>query len=167
MIFLSPFLDFTRMSISIIFFLTHLPIEWFPLAYDLNGFKSRVQGFFQALLLTSVFNEGLSCGCRPQPIAHQQVGPLQLEVQGEPGSFEYFNNHRFSNSLSMHHLVTWSFPLLGLFLSTKTCMVALSPHHLPPHTKWQHQMASCVNITNFFLNVMYLHLLCLHALPKC
>ena len=50
MIFLSPFLDVTRMSMSTVSFLTQLgsgilclaPIECFPLTYDLNGFKSRI-----------------------------------------------------------------------------------------------------------------------------
>ena len=45
--FLSPFLDVTRMSMSTVSFLAQLdwnsvPIEWFPLIYDLNGFKSRI-----------------------------------------------------------------------------------------------------------------------------
>ena len=44
MIFLSPFLDVTRMSMSIFFLCTaillnSLPIECFPLTYNLNGFK--------------------------------------------------------------------------------------------------------------------------------
>ena len=33
-----------------------------------------------------------------------------------PGSFGYLTDPRFSNSLTMHHLVTLSFPCLGLFL---------------------------------------------------
>ena len=47
MIFLSPFLDVTRMSVSTVSFLTQLlwnslPIECFPLTYNLNGFNSRI-----------------------------------------------------------------------------------------------------------------------------
>ena len=45
MVFLSPFLDVTRMSMSTVSFLTQLnslPIECFPLTYDQNGFKSRI-----------------------------------------------------------------------------------------------------------------------------
>ena len=46
MIFLSPFQDVTRMSISTVSFLAQLdwnflPVECFPLTYDLNGFKSN------------------------------------------------------------------------------------------------------------------------------
>ena len=44
---LQPFLDVTRMSISTFSFLTQLdsgilPIECFPLTYDLNGCNSRI-----------------------------------------------------------------------------------------------------------------------------
>ena len=45
---LSPFLDVTRMSMSIVFFphtarlWNSLPIEYFLLTYDLSGFKSRI-----------------------------------------------------------------------------------------------------------------------------
>ena len=39
MIFLSPFLDVTRISVSTVSFLA----ECFPLAYDLGGFKSRIK----------------------------------------------------------------------------------------------------------------------------
>ena len=45
MVFLSPFLDVTRMSMSTVPFLAlwnFLPIKCFPLTYDLNGFKSRI-----------------------------------------------------------------------------------------------------------------------------
>ena len=47
MIFLSPFLDATKMSMSTVSFLAQLlwnclPIECFPLTYDLRGFKSRI-----------------------------------------------------------------------------------------------------------------------------
>ena len=47
MIFLSPFLDVTRMSMSTVSFLAQLDsgilsIECFPLTYDLSGFKSRI-----------------------------------------------------------------------------------------------------------------------------
>ena len=46
MIFLSPFLDVTRMSMSTVSFLAQLgpemlSIECFPLTYNLNGLKSR------------------------------------------------------------------------------------------------------------------------------
>ena len=48
MIFLSPFLEVTRMSISSFFPCTarlwnSLPIKCFPLAYNVNGFKSRIK----------------------------------------------------------------------------------------------------------------------------
>ena len=47
MIFLSPFLDVTRMSMSTVSFLAQqdwnsLPRESFPLTFDLNSFKSRI-----------------------------------------------------------------------------------------------------------------------------
>ena len=46
MIFLSPFLDVTRMSITTVSFLAQLDfsayIECFPLTYDLNNFQSRI-----------------------------------------------------------------------------------------------------------------------------
>ena len=48
MFFLSPFLDVTRMSMSTVSFLAQLglwnslAIECFPLTYNLNGFKSRI-----------------------------------------------------------------------------------------------------------------------------
>ena len=47
MIFLSPFLDVTIMSMSTVSFLSQLDsdslaIECFPLTYDLNGFKFRI-----------------------------------------------------------------------------------------------------------------------------
>ena len=48
MIFLSPFLDVTRMSMSTVSFLAQirffsfLSIECFHLSYDLSGFKSRM-----------------------------------------------------------------------------------------------------------------------------
>ena len=48
MIFLSPFLDVTRMSMSTVSFLAlwnSLPIECFPLNYDLIGFKSRINRY--------------------------------------------------------------------------------------------------------------------------
>ena len=53
-IFLSPFLNVVRMSMSIVSFprtaklWNSLPVECFPLTYDLNGFKSRIN----RLLLT-------------------------------------------------------------------------------------------------------------------
>ena len=58
MIFLSPFLDVTRMSVNSSFFFrtdrlwNSLPIESFSLTFDLNGFRSRINrrlltvGFF-------------------------------------------------------------------------------------------------------------------------
>ena len=50
MIFLSPLLDVTRMSMLIVSFLTQLdrnslPIECSPLTYDLNDFKSRINSY--------------------------------------------------------------------------------------------------------------------------
>ena len=47
MIFLSPFLDVTKICMSIVFSRTarpwnSLPTEYFPLTYDLNDFKSRI-----------------------------------------------------------------------------------------------------------------------------
>ena len=47
MIFLSPFLDVIRMSMSTVYYLAQLDwnslsIECFPLTYYLNGFKSRI-----------------------------------------------------------------------------------------------------------------------------
>ena len=47
MIFLSPLLNVTRMSMTTAFFLAQLdwnsvPVEYFPLTYDLNSFKSRI-----------------------------------------------------------------------------------------------------------------------------
>ena len=47
MIFLSPFLDVTRMSMSTVPFISQLDwnsllMDQFPLTYDLNGFKSRI-----------------------------------------------------------------------------------------------------------------------------
>ena len=72
--------------------------------------------FIQALLLNSVFHEGLSfmeVGHNPMC---QHVGPLHLGIHMgcynphpcaiAPGSFGYFTDFRFSDSLSMHHLVT-------------------------------------------------------------
>ena len=58
MIFLAQFLDVTRMSMSAVAFLAQLDsgtllIECFPLTYDLNGFKVRINrhqltvGYFQ------------------------------------------------------------------------------------------------------------------------
>ena len=47
-IFLSPFLDVTRMSLSTVFFsriarfLNSLTVECFPLTHDLKDFKSRI-----------------------------------------------------------------------------------------------------------------------------
>ena len=56
-----------------------------------------------------------------------------------PGSSDYFSNSRFSNSLSMHHLVTWSFPFLGLFLPVQDLYGDFVSHHhtLNGNTKWQ------------------------------
>ena len=74
LIFLSPFLDVTKMSVSAVSFLAQLdswlwnslPIECFPLTYGLSGFKSRINrhlltvGFFKtdflyALIFLSFF----------------------------------------------------------------------------------------------------------------
>ena len=46
-IFLSPFLDVMRMSMSTVYFFAHLdsgilPLECFPLTYDLSSFKSKI-----------------------------------------------------------------------------------------------------------------------------
>ena len=52
MIFLSPFLDVTRMSMSIVSLTrlwNSLSIEYFPLTYNLNGFKSRITGHLLTL----------------------------------------------------------------------------------------------------------------------
>ena len=51
MIFVSPFLNVTRISMSTVSFITQLdsnslPIECFPLTYDLNGFKSITNRHF-------------------------------------------------------------------------------------------------------------------------
>ena len=84
------------------------------------------QGFIQALLLTSAFHEGLSF----MAVAHNPtcistlapcswgfiLGPVRppCEVQGQcPWKPCYFTDPRFSHSLSMHHLVTQSFPFFG------------------------------------------------------
>ena len=66
-----------------------------------------------------------------------------------PESFGYFTNPRFSNNLSIHHLVAKSFPFIGLsFCLRKTCMVTLSAHH---HTlNGNAKMASHVNISQIF-----------------
>ena len=108
----------------------YLHIEWFPLAYDLNGFKSRVQGFIQALLLTSVFHEGLSCGCRPQPIAHQQVAPCSWRFKGNLETLSIS-----AITVAFPCIIWWPdiFLFWVSFCRHKACMVALSPHHLPPH----------------------------------
>ena len=51
MIFLPPFLDVTRVSMSIVFFprtarlWNFLPIEFFSLTYDLSGLKYRIRFF--------------------------------------------------------------------------------------------------------------------------
>ena len=55
-IFLSPLLDVTRMSMSTVSFLAQLdslPIECFPLTYDLNGFKVCVRYIFASLFCMS------------------------------------------------------------------------------------------------------------------
>ena len=57
MIFLSPFLDVTRMSMLTAFFLAQLNYrivyrERFPLTCDLNGFKSRINRHFQLYVLS-------------------------------------------------------------------------------------------------------------------
>ena len=56
MIFLPPFQDVLRMSISIIFY-NSLPIECFPLTYDQNGSKFRINRH----LLTIGLSKRISC----------------------------------------------------------------------------------------------------------
>ena len=64
--------------------------------------QSTYQGFIQAFLLTSVFYGGLSfVGSRGKA----------------PGSFGYFANSKFSNSLSIHNLISF-FRSLFLFIQT-------------------------------------------------
>ena len=61
MILLSSFLDVTRMSMSTVSFLIKLdsgilPIECFPLTYNLNGFKSRINCSFFVKRFPTCFN---------------------------------------------------------------------------------------------------------------
>ena len=77
--------------------------------------------------------------------------PLWGPRDNAPESFGYFIDPRFSNRLSMHHSVTYSFPFLGLFCMRKICMVTSSPHH---HT-W-----GCVNYSISVSNLLLLF--CLH-----
>ena len=60
MIFLSPFLDFTRMSISTVYFLAQLdwnslPIECFPLTYDLKVYCKWINFCKEKFLKALVF----------------------------------------------------------------------------------------------------------------
>ena len=97
---------------------------------DRQTISSKFQSFIQALLLTFVFHEGLSFIA----VGHNSmcVSMLAIATGGSykvlsaslvwsrgnaSGSFGYFINLRFSNSLSMHHWVTYSFKFLGLFLA--------------------------------------------------
>ena len=67
-----------------------------------------MHGFIQALLLTSVFHEGLSF----MAIGHDPmcISTLALEAggswRGSYGSFGYFTDPGFSKSLSMHYSET-------------------------------------------------------------
>ena len=87
-----------------------------------SGFEHRTpgyQGFIQALLLTSVFHNGLSfmtVGHKPTYISTLMLvvggsyeglqAPLVESRGNAPGNFDYFTNPRFSNTLSMYHSVT-------------------------------------------------------------
>ena len=74
---LQPFLDVTRMSISTFSFLTQLdsgilPIECFPLTYDLNGCNSRINRhiltvgcFLTNFLCALIFYTYFSCNSMP------------------------------------------------------------------------------------------------------
>lgn len=46
-IFLSLFLDVKRISIQL--FLSSFPAEWFPMAYDINGFKFRINRYLSSV----------------------------------------------------------------------------------------------------------------------
>ena len=67
-----------------------------------------VQDFIQALLMTSVFHEGLSFTA----VGHDPlcISTLALAAGGSRGHckshFGYFSDPRLSNSLSTHHSVT-------------------------------------------------------------
>ena len=81
-----------------------------------NWHPPTFQDFIQALLLTSVFPEGLSLmaiGYNPTCVKH--VGSFSWRFRNKPlqwsrgqalESFGYFSDPRFLNSLSMHHSVT-------------------------------------------------------------
>ena len=111
------------------------------------------EGFIQALLLTTFFHEGLSF----MAIVHNQTCISTLApcswgfiwgAVNVSGSFGYFTDPRFLNSLSMHHLVNQSFPFLEIFLpSLDSHGDSVSPQ---PHTKWQHIIANHVNILQIF-----------------
>ena len=117
-----------------------------------------LQGFIQALLLTFIFHEELSfmavghnltCVSMLAIAIGGSEGALQLGSGGNASeSFDYFTNSRFSNNLSMHHWVTFLFPFLGLFLLGKDLHGDFVS--LPPCTKWQHRIASHVNISWIF-----------------
>ena len=70
------------------------------------------------------------------------------------GRFGHFADPRFSNSLSMHYMLTWSFPILVLFLSVLDlewwlCLPSIT--HLMATQKGK----SCEHITIFFLSLMH------------
>ena len=74
-----------------------------PICHDLHKVCIEKQGFIQALLLTSVFHEGLSF----MDIGHKPtcVSTLTLAVVGSreccKSPYDYFSTPRFSNSLSI------------------------------------------------------------------
>ena len=117
-----------------------------------------LQGFIQALLLTSIFHEELSfmaaghnlmCVSMLAIAIGGSEGALQLGSGGNASeSFDYFTDSRFSNNLSMHYCMTFSFQFLGFFLLAKDLHGDFIS--LPPCTKWQHRMASHVNISWIF-----------------
>ena len=75
-----------------------------------------IQGFIQALLLTSIFHEGLSfmalghnttCVSTSDSCSWGFIwGAVNPPCGVYSTPFGYFTEPRFSNSLSMHHLVT-------------------------------------------------------------
>ena len=48
MTFLSLFLDVKRISIQLFLF-SSFPAEWFPIAYDINGFKFRINRYLSSV----------------------------------------------------------------------------------------------------------------------